>query len=483
MNNRKFRIAVIAGLVLVLGLSGYFGARALNGSGSGPLKASGTIQTVSINVSPELSGNVQEVRVSEGQSVKAGDVLLVLDGSLLAEQRKVAAAGLGTAEAASQTAANALSIAQAQYQQTLATALAQDKQTRVQDWFASDPKQFDQPTWYFSRAEQIQALQAQVDEAKNALDRAQAQLASLGQSMDEANFLAAEQRLENARLAYVIMKDVNRRAQNSVTNDVPVGAYNSSHCGTNQGYHAADPQLTNVLYGCAGDQHLSGTSQSLWNQAQAELTAAQLAYNSLLSSQAADRMLQARAEVSVQQERYYSALDHLRALQTGDQSPSVLAAQGAVNQAQANYNQSQKVVAQAQANLDLIDAQMKKLTLYAPIDGVILTRSIQPGEFIQPGAVAMTMGNLARLTITVYVPEDRYGQIRLGQKVIVHVDSFPGTSFTAQVNYISDQAEFTPRNVQTVEGRSSTVYAIRLAVNDPAGQLKPGMPADVTFGS
>jgi multidrug resistance efflux pump len=482
MSNRKFRFAMIAGLVVVLGLSGYFGARALNGPSSSPLKASGTIQTVSINVSPELSGNVQEVRVSEGQSVKAGDVLLVLDGSLLAEQRKVAAAGLDTAEAASETTATALSIAQAQYQQTLATALAQDKQTRLSDWFASDPKQFDQPTWYFSRAEQIQALQTQVNGAKSALSQAQAQLAALSQSLDEADFLAAEQRLENARLAYVIMKDVNQRARNSVTMNAPVGIYNSTHCGTNQGYRAADPQLTNQVYGCTGDQHLSGTSQSLWNQAQAELTASQQAYNTLLSTEAADKMLQARAQVSVQQERYYSALDHLRALQTGDQSPSVLAAQGVVNQAQANYDQSRKAVAQAQANLGLIDAQIAKLTVSAPIDGVILTRSIQPGEFIQPGAVAMTMGNLGQLTITVYVPEDRYGQIHLGQEANVLVDSFPGTAFTAKVNYISDQAEFTPRNVQTVEGRSSTVYAVRLAVNDPADRLKPGMPADVTFG-
>ena len=63
------------------------------------------------------------------------------------------------------------------------------------------------------------------------------------------------------------------------------------------------------------------------------------------------------------------------------------------------------------------------------------------------------------------------------------VDSFPGTKFNAQVSFISDQAEFTPRNVQTVEGRSSTVYAIKLKVNDPQGRLKPGMPADVVFST
>jgi HlyD family secretion protein len=61
------------------------------------------------------------------------------------------------------------------------------------------------------------------------------------------------------------------------------------------------------------------------------------------------------------------------------------------------------------------------------------------------------------------------------------VDSFPTVTFTAEVTHIADQAEFTPRNVQTAEGRSSTVYAIKLTVTDPQGKLKPGMPADVTF--
>jgi len=85
------------------------------------------------------------------------------------------------------------------------------------------------------------------------------------------------------------------------------------------------------------------------------------------------------------------------------------------------------------------------------------------------------------LTITVYVPENLYGQISLGLQANMKVDSFPNQTFSAQVSNISNQAEFTPRNVQTVEGRSSTVYAIKLTVNDPQGQLKPGMPADVIF--
>jgi HlyD family secretion protein len=152
-----------------------------------------------------------------------------------------------------------------------------------------------------------------------------------------------------------------------------------------------------------------------------------------------------------------------------------------VVQAQAAYDQSQKAIEQAKANISLLDAQIAKLTVFAPMDGVILTRNVEPGEFVQPGATALTMADLSNITITVYVPEDRYGQIKLGQQAEVQVDSFPGETFNAEVIHIADQAEFTPRNVQTVEGRSSTVYAIKLKVTNTEGKLKIGMPADVVF--
>jgi HlyD family secretion protein len=80
------------------------------------------------------------------------------------------------------------------------------------------------------------------------------------------------------------------------------------------------------------------------------------------------------------------------------------------------------------------------------------------------------------------VPEDRYGQIALGQFAVVQVDSWPGQAFVATVTHIADRAEFTPRNVQTAEGRRTTVFAVDLALDNPEGRLKPGMPADVTFG-
>ena len=169
-------------------------------------------------------------------------------------------------------------------------------------------------------------------------------------------------------------------------------------------------------------------------------------------------------------------------LQSGENSPQVAAAQAIYQQAQAAAEQALMAVTQAEASLALSDTQIAKLIVTAPAGGIILTSTVQPGEIVLTNAVAMTLGRLDKLTISVYVPENLYGELSIGKPASVKVDSFPGKIFTATVIHIADQAEFTPRNVQTVEGRSSTVFAIKLQVKDLTGQLKPGMPADVVFG-
>jgi HlyD family secretion protein len=480
MNHKLPRpVIAIVGIAIIALL--VWGLVNLNSDGNGDLTASGSIEATIVNVSPELSGKVLAVDVEEGQSVKTDDSLLQLDPTLLAAQQAVAAANLDAAKAGAVTAQSALNTAQSQYQIALEAALAQDKKTRSQDWFSKDPDRFEQPDWYFSRSEQLKSVQGQVEIASKALEDARANLENVNVSVEQSNFLKAEKRLLDARLAYQMAKDVNNLAQNSADANAPVGRYNSTHCGTNDGYVVDNKKLTNRVYHCTGDDQLSEVGDNLFDAAEKELDDAQNAYDELLNTQAADDVLQMRAEVSVAQERYYNALDYLRKFQTGEQSTAVFVAEGALAQAQAAAEQSQKAIEQAQANLDLINAQIEKLAVFSPMDGVVLTRNIEPGEFVQPGAVAITMADITDLTITVYVPEDRYGQVSLGQSAEVRVDSFPDLTFTATVIHMADQAEFTPRNVQTVEGRSSTFYAIKLKVEDPQGKLKIGMPADVVF--
>lgn len=122
-----------------------------------------------------------------------------------------------------------------------------------------------------------------------------------------------------------------------------------------------------------------------------------------------------------------------------------------------------------------------KEMVHTPINGVVLDRSVEPGEVAATGAPLMTVGDLTDLSVTVYVPEDRYGLISLGQRYPVTVDSYPNDTFMGTVTHIADKAEFTPRNVQTTDSRKTTVFAIKLAMDPADGKLKPGMPADVHF--
>jgi len=476
MHNKRPPLPAIILVVVLIATGIYYGIRTLNSNGNDQLAASGTIESVVVNVSPEMAGKVKDVLVAEGQSIKAGDPLFSLDDSLLAAQRTVAQSGVDSARSGLLTAQTGFDMAQAQYDATLTAARAQQGAGRLTDWMGRTPGQFDQPLWYFSRSEQITATQSEVEASEQALQEAQAEFDSIVQDLNNTEFVAAAIRVSDARIAYLVAKSVREHAQatggkvspEDIDVDLPAAA-------------PAYKIKIEIAKKLSGESDVLDAANDSLDAAEAELEQAQNAYDSLLNSDAADRVRTARAALSVAQERYQVALDTLSRLQTGEHSPQVTIASTALEQAKAGLQHAQTTVQQAEANLELLDTQMTKLTVYAPMDGVILTRNVEPGEFVQPGATAFAVADLNNITITVYVPEDRYGQIKLGQQASVSVDSFPGENFTAGVVHIADQAEFTPRNVQTVEGRSATVYAIKLKVSDSEGKLKIGMPADVSF--
>lgn len=443
-HNRPPFPVIIVILLAMLGAAAYFLWPQFQPAAETGLTASGTVETVQTSIAPEVAGKVLEVLVEEGDSVSVGDILLRLDPSLLEAQRALAAAGLDTAKSAVFTAEAAAASARAQVDLTAQAALTEESAARAADWKASNPTDFDQPSWYFTRAEQLTAAESELSAAQDALNKAGERLKFYEQKAASEGFLEAERGLSAARAAWQVAQDV----LNSTT---------------------------------GADQQLRDAAQTRFDDAKADLEDAQKEYDDALTTEGADDILTARAELRVAQERADRAADRLRALQTGLNSPKVLAARKAVEQAEAALRQAQTAVGQAEANLKVIETQITKLTITAPADGVILTLGVQPGEVVSPGSVALTLANLSDLTLTVYIPEDRYGEVTLGQAVSVTADSFPGETFSAIVIHISDRAEFTPRNVQTVEGRKTTVFAIKLRLDDPAGKLKPGMPADVVF--
>lgn len=467
MNHKRPPVPAIVVLVIVVALSAYF-IYSQSAEKNGALTASGFIEATQVNIAPELAGKVTEVLVEEGQSVRAGDPLLRLDASLLEAQRAVAAAQADTARAALATAESALATAQTQYDLALRSAVMQDKALRLADWYRDAPGEFTLPLWYYSREEQIQAALSEVDSARQFLAAAEERLKAVQANEQSADFIKAESDLAAAQASYEVAVDLFNRVKKGYALD-----------------ELTQAQLAKLIrgyYPASGvDQELYDAANVFYEDAKARLDSAQEAYEKASTTEGARAVLKARAEVSVAKERYFTALDHVLALQTVDQSPTVITAQKTLEQAASAVEQARAAVAQAEANLALLDTQIAKLTVTAPVDGVILTRSVEAGEFVQPGATAFVLGQLQDLTITVFVPEDRFGEIKIGQTATVTVDSFPGLTFTATVIRISDKAEFTPRNVQTVEGRSSTVFAIKLSISNTDGKLKIGMPADVVF--
>lgn len=351
---------------------------------------------------------------------------------------------------------------------------------RTTDWYKNQSKDFTLPLWYYSQQEQITAAQTAVDAARGALTKAQEKLATVTQTTG-ADFAKVETDLAAAQAEYQVAKNLNDRVKNGKNIDeMTRRQLLLLQLDAELQKKGVDPKWVAVS---KVSQDLRDDAQNIFDDANSNLKDAQNAYDDALTTDGAKDILKARAQVSIAEERYYTALDFVRVLQTGPEAQTVTAVQQALEQAQGIATQAQNAVKQAQANLDLLEAQIAKLTVTAPLDGIVLTRSVEPGEVLQAGMTALTIGKLDTLKVTVYIPENRYGEVKLGDTASLSVDSFPGVTFSATVTHIANQAEFTPRNIQTQAERQTTVYAVQLSVDNPDSKLKPGMPVDVTFGS
>lgn len=447
MQPKTIKITLTSLLLVVLTLLPLSACNGLNGDGASTgLTASGFIATDHIRVAPEVSGKVLEIAVAEGDSVQAGDVLFRLDDELLQAQSQQAQAAVDLAGVSLEAANAQLASVRVQVDLTIQQARLADLQNRSVAWMSPALDGSDLPIWYFEKGEQIVAAQAEVDAASQDLESELVKLASELEDASNEDFIAAEKRLAQAQVAYQIAEQTLTQAQASSEREA-----------------------------------LEDAAQEQLDAAQSELDAAKLGYKRILSTSAAQSVLEARARVAVSRARLDNALDTLTLLQTGEDSLHVQAARSAVTQAEKAVAQAEANLLQAQAALKLVNLQLQRCTITAPSAGVVLALNVEVGELLAAGSAVLTIGRLEEVNLTVYVPEDQYGQIRLGQDVSISVDSFPGKAFTGQVVQIADEAEFTPRNVQTVEGRKSTVFAIKISVPNPDQALKPGMPADVDF--
>ena len=117
----------------------------------------------------------------------------------------------------------------------------------------------------------------------------------------------------------------------------------------------------------------------------------------------------------------------------------------------------------------------------APVDGVVLSKNIEAGEYVSPGTPVVTIGDLNQVWLKAYIAETDLGRVKLGQKVKVTTDTYPNKASEGTIGFIASEAEFTPKSIQTTEERVKLVYRIKINVENTARELKPGMPADAVI--
>jgi multidrug resistance efflux pump len=378
------------------------------------LTGSGTIEAETVAITAELGGRIIELKVDEGDEVRAGQVLVELDKvDLLAQQVQLESA-LATAKAnlelvSASARPEDVAMAEAQLAQAeVARDGAKLTWTRAQA-LVNDPHELEA---------RINQMQAQVTEAERSLELAQINL----KRMDIQAEAASRNQSNNVGLAE------NEAAQ----------------------YRFQAAQLRVEM----ADVALAGVKQQVEHLIRLR-----------------DRPLALIAQANAAETTYHQAEAAVLAAEANLVAVKAEATPEDVAVARAQ-------VLEAEAALAALQVQLAKQTLTAPRDGLISQKLVNPSELAAPGAMLLELKDINRVDLVVYIPETRIGQVQIGQKVHVYVDAYGDDIFEGTVTFIAHEAEFTPRNVQTREERVNLVFAVKIGLDNTDQRLKPGMPAD-----
>ena len=365
------------------------------GNAPGIVTAEGKLlPSSSVNLAFAQGGVIAEVLVKSGDTVAKGDVLARLMG-IKTVQADVAAA-------------------QVQNDQLYNTAMAQDRANRSKDLYKTTPGDFTLPVWYYNQQEQITAAQSAVDLAQASLTNFQGKLSNKMQTTG-ADFVKAETDLAAAQADYDVAKNLKDRIKTGKQLEdltrrelykAQIDAYLKS-----QGVDAKyDVNISNM------NKDLSDEAQKIFDDAESALKDAQTAFDDASTTDGAKEIQKARAQVSIAQERYYTALDYVRSLQTGPESQSL--------------NTAKTALEKAKAVLELYE-------LRAPIGGTVLNFDPSAGEAASPGVPVAFLADTSRWTVeTKDLAEIDIARVALGQSVTVKLDALPGEEFQGKVTAI-----------------------------------------------
>ncbi|HLE77156.1 MAG TPA: efflux RND transporter periplasmic adaptor subunit [bacterium] len=412
----RARAAVI--IVILLAAGTWAGVRYLRRAPvrTDVLFASGTIEAEQVSIASKIPGRIEQIGVAEGDAVRAGTVLVTIEGRELRAQMDQARAAIAAAQGRVTQAQLAVRLQRSQHASSVAQAQAA-----------------------------VDAARARVRQAQHAGT----------QTADQFS-----QSVAQAEAALAAAQAASRTAQ------------------VNLDHTTRDFARVEALHkeGAVSAQQLDA-ARAARDAARAQYDASR---DAVAQAEASVRLVRAaRQQVGIRAEEVSAAQAAQR--QADAALDAARAGTDAVAQRQADVVVAQASVAQAEASLRVLLEQEKNLTIASPIDGVVVTRHARAGEVIGAGAPILTVANLDQVWIRVFIPLPELGRVALGQRVDIASDAFPGKTFVGAVAEVSQQAEFTPRNVQTQEERVKLVFAVKVTVENLDHLLKPGMPADATI--
>lgn len=513
-------LIMLAILVLVFGAVGgwWWQTQAQAASQGSIFEATGTIEVHKVRIVPEIGGKIVQVKVDEGQSVNAGQVLIRFDEAALDSQLDQAQAGLQAARAnlalleagptQEQVQAAQAALAQAEAsirarEDSLSTATA-----------GTPPEQLAALRTTLARArdhyrsiritltnDQLEALRVPQTSAGGNLSAATERLYELEKDDRNPDFIIAsaesavadaQTTFDAAREAYQAAKDEARPyyLQNELAREsLQVSQANLSMAEAR--HNSLEDESRSTKDGVAAANHAHEEAQNQVGAAQDALEALTNGVDAPHLVAAWDEVQQAQAELAATATANQGSagvattiealLDQVDAAKAArDVAAANLASvENGARKEQLDVAQAQ--VQAAQAQVDALQVQLDKLTITAPADGVVLARSVEPGEVALPGSLLLEIGRLDSPELTVYLPAHQLVKVAAGQVVNVNVDAYPQRSFSGTILHLADEAEFTPTNVQTKADRAQLVYAVKIRLDNPDLALKPGMYADVQF--
>lgn len=419
---KKYFILVIIGLTVIGGGYWWFNQSTVAAlepaADTAVLVGSGSIEAETVAITAELGGRVVDLKVDEGDLVKAGQTLVELDkADLLAQQTQ------------------------------LEVALARAKANLE---LVSAPP----------RPEDVATAEAQLAQAETARDGARLTWLRIKELVNNPHELEAK---INQAKAQVTQAEYNLEQAKVNLKRLEIGA------------EAASRSQTTVLGGNEGLVQYEATQY----QVQAAQTGIEMAEVALAGAQKqVEHLIQIRdnplpiivqanaAEASYRQAEaaVLAAQANLAAVKAGPMAEDIDVARAQLRE--------------AETALATVAVQLAKQTLSAPRAGLISKNLVEVGELASPGTMLLELSDIETVDLTVYIPETQIGRVKLGQLARVTPDAYPGQSFEGVVSFIAHEAEFTPKNVQTREERANLVFAVKVTLDNADRRLRPGMPAD-----